>query len=187
MNISIYMNDGSAISSIDITDADYDEILEILKQSIDSDGIFTVDNGDDSVSKIKELEEERDELREKYIAECQISMSLCNYKNLYAESALECEKWKAAYESKKKYRKEAYLNWMHFKEECDDWKAKYEAECQQTDILKKTCDDLSKELKKGLDQYLELKKEYNVLLEDRSRLIEKLHELSEKFEKGEQE
>lgn len=187
MNISIYMNDGSAISSIDITDADYDEILEILKQSIDSDDIFTVENGDDSVSKIKELEEERDKWRAKYVAECQTNMTLCNYKNLYAESVLECDKWKAAYASKKKYRNEAYLNWMHFREECDEWKAKYEAECQQTDILKKTCDDLSKDLKKALDDFSELKKEYDVSLEDRSKLIERLHELSEKFEKGEQE
>jgi chromosome segregation ATPase len=202
------MNDGSAISSIDITDADYDEILEILKLFIDSDDSFTVDNGDGSCSRIKmslksykrikELEddvneaqaklekviEECDDLKAKYEAECQTNMTLCNYKNLYAESVLECDKWKAAYEyeSKKKYRKEAYLNWMHFREECDEWKAKYDAECQQTDILKKTCNDLSKNLEKGLNQYLELKKEYDILLEDRNRLEAQCEKMKSAFE-----
>ena len=72
-------------------------------------------------------------------------------------------------------------------DERDEWKAKYEAECQQTDILKKTCDELSKDLKKSLDDFSELTKDYDILLKDRNRLFERLHELSEKFEKGEQE
>ena len=140
MNISIYMNDGSAISSIEINDATSEEALTVIKA-------FGFGENEE---KWLYSDNQKIRYRVEELKACQEEIGNLNY-------------------------------------ECDGWKAKYDAECQQTDILKKTCDDLSKNLKKSLDDFSELKKEYDISLEDRIKLIERLRELSEKFEKGEQE
>lgn len=128
MNISVYLNDGEVISSVDINEATVEEALSAIKafgfgenkeEWLYSDNqkikykVEVMDTRRSIGRQLLELEEERDK-----------------WKNDYNEAVL-------------------YYNGLINKhiEECEEWKEKYKIECQHNDEIKMANDVLVKDFR----------------------------------------
>ena len=184
MDISVYFNDdGMSLSSVEVMDANGEEVSEMLKTLKD---IF---NANDN----KDYENIRD-----IVERCNRCSNDAEYFKLKYEKALEqiTELEESAEEPQACYGEIEKCN-----EEIDELKLKYKIECQQNDVIKKSYDRLAKsfeelvkerdewkskcERRKGnveaFEELLKERDEYKEIASDRDELKIKLDAANERI------